>query len=41
MADLAGGYHWQPSELNELDWQELLDFRRDMPRVLKATGRLH
>ncbi|SOC27369.1 hypothetical protein [Stappia indica] len=40
MSDLAVAYHWQPSEIEALDWQEFLAFRRDLPRVLKALGQL-
>ncbi|WP_319774484.1 GpE family phage tail protein [Breoghania sp.] len=37
MNDLAAVLHWQPSELENLHWDELLDFRRDLPRVAALT----
>lgn len=36
MNDFAAVYHWQPSELDALDWSEFLIHHAEMPRVLKA-----
>lgn len=36
MSDLAAVYHWQPSELEALDWRELVGYRADLPRILEA-----
>ncbi|MEI2387468.1 GpE family phage tail protein [Breoghania sp. JC706] len=33
MSDLAAVYHWPPSEMENLDWREFLEFRRDLPRI--------
>ncbi|WP_156884447.1 GpE family phage tail protein [Stappia stellulata] len=40
MSDLAAVHHWPPSEIEALDWWELLAYRRDLPRALKLTGRI-
>jgi len=37
-ADLAAIYHWQPSELDDMLWE---DMRRDHVDAIKTWNRLH
>lgn len=39
MADIAGIFHWQPSELKALDMDELVDWRERAVRWWNQTNR--